>query len=184
MIEAAPKEKSCCHEEPVKNDPFRIGLLKEKWANYKPLIVILIFCTLLSLANSSHGYESIMISFMGYFFVFLSLFKFFDLQGFVKGFATYDLITKHFEPYGYAYPFIELDLGLGYIVGAGLVWVNLLTVIVMTTSGIGVVRSIRSGAIINCACLGTVLNVPLSTVSILENFGMGAMAAAQLLLLS
>jgi hypothetical protein len=183
MSEAVHKEESCCHEEPVKNDPFRIGLLKEKWASYKPLIVILIFCILLSLANSSHGYESIMISFMGYFFVFLSLFKFFDLQGFVKGFVTYDLITKHFKPYGYAYPFIELALGLGYIMGVGLIWVNLFTVIVMTVSGAGVIKSILSGEKINCACLGTVLNVPLSTVSILENFGMGAMAAAQLLLL-
>ena len=37
-----------------------------------------------------------------------------------------------------------------------------------------------SGQKIKCACLGTVLNVPLSAVSILENFVMAAMAAYQL----
>ena len=50
----------------------------------------------------------------------------------------------------------------------------------MLGSGVGVLKSILSGQKIKCACLGTVLNVPLSTVSVLENFGMGAMAAYKL----
>jgi hypothetical protein len=114
---------------------------------------------------------------MGYFFIFLSLFKFFDLKGFVDGFATYDLVTKKFRLYGYIYPFIEFFLGLAYFTKPDLFLLNLVTVVVMMVSGIGVLQSVLSGQKIKCACLGTVLNVPLSTVSILENFGMGAMAA-------
>ncbi len=117
-----------------------------------------------------------MYSFMGYFFTFLSLFKFFNLKEFVEGFATYDLITKRFRVYGYAYPFIEFFLGAAYLSNHNLFLINWVTVVVMTVNGMGVLKSILSGQKIKCACLGTVLTVPLSTVSILENFGMSAMA--------
>jgi len=158
--------------EPAENTP----------ASYQPLLVILIFCVLMSLVQiRPFQADPFMHSFMGYFFIFLSLFKFFDLNGFVDGFSTYDLIAKRFRMYGYAYPFIELALGLSYLAQHSLFFTYLATVIVMTVSGIGVVKSIFSGQKIKCACLGTVLNVPLSTVSVLENVGMGGMAAYQLL---
>ena len=82
--------------------------------------------------------------------------------------------------YGYSYPFIEFSLGAAYLLQYNIVLLNLITLIVMLVSGAGVLKSILSGQKIKCACLGTVLNVPLSTVSVLENFGMGAMAAYKL----
>jgi hypothetical protein len=149
--------------------------------NYKPLIVILIFCILIPFPQIRPlELQEFMYSFMGYFFIFLSLFKFFDLKGFVDGFVTYDIVTKHIRAYGYIYPFIELLLGLGYLTKYDLLTVNLITLIVMVISGIGVIKSILSGQKIKCACFGTVLNVPLSTISILENLGMGIMAAYKL----
>jgi hypothetical protein len=147
------------------------------WKDYQPLIIILVFCLLLTVARQAYY----MYSFMGYFLVFLSLFKFFDLQGFVKGFATYDLITKKFQAYGYAYPFIELFLGLAYLAHFHVFYINLLTIIVMSIGAAGVIKSIASGQKIHCACLGTVLKVPLSTVSIVENMGMALMALFMLL---
>jgi hypothetical protein len=168
-----------CHTCP--HHPTVLSWAKDVWSSYKPLIIILIFCTLLSVIPSpSLNHDRIMSSFMGYFFIFLSLFKFFDLRGFVQGFETYDLIAQRLRFYGYLYPFIELFLGLAYLMRAELLLVNSITLIIMTISGLGVIRSVLSGQKIKCACLGTVLNVPLSTVSILENFGMGAMAAYQL----
>ena len=122
---------------------------------------------------SDHHY---MYSFMGYFFIFLSLFKFFDLEELVEGFSTYDLISRRFRVYGYAYPFIEFLLGAAYLSKFALLFINWITVLIMAISGFGVLISILSGQKIKCACLGTVLDVPLSTISVLENFGMGAMA--------
>ena len=122
--------------------------------------------------------------FMGYFFIFLSLFKLFDLKGFVDGFVTYDLVTKRIRAYGYAYPIIELFLGLAYLAKVALFFTNLITLIVMIVSGIGVLKSVLGGQKMKCACLGTALNVPLSTVSIIENLGMGAMAAYKLIFFS
>jgi hypothetical protein len=151
--------------------------------DYKPLIIVLIFCVILA-SNRTPASHSFMYPFMGYFFVFLSLFKMFDLEGFVEGFATYDLITKRTRVYGYVYPFIELFLGLAYLAQFALFFTNWLTLVVMTISGIGVISGIISDHKVKCACLGTAFNIPLSTVSIVENFGMGAMAAYKLIVFS
>ncbi|MBP9791641.1 MAG: hypothetical protein KBC27_00295 [Rickettsiales bacterium] len=148
---------------------------------YKPLIVILIFCVLLPIIQFNPiDHVEFMYCFMGYFFIFLSMFKFFDLKGFVGGFSTYDLITMRVRGYGYAYPVIEFLLGASYLSQFHITLVNVITVIIMLIGGIGVLKTIVSGHKVKCACLGTALNVPLSTVSLLENFGMGAMAAYQL----
>lgn len=187
ILIAEKGENDCCHLatppsfEGKSFSSFKI--LAEKWENYKPLIIIFIFCIILSCVQSSletHFLEVIMHSFMGYFFIFLSLFKFFDLKGFVDGFCTYDLIAKRLRVYGYTYPFIEFFLGIAYLAKVDLSLINWVTVVVMTVSGLGVLNSVLSGQKIKCACLGTVLNVPLGTISIFENFGMGAMAAYQL----
>ena len=148
---------------------------------YAPLIIILIYCILLSSVHMHAPLsQQFMYNFMGYFFVFLSLFKFFDLKGFVDGFSTYDLIANHIRGYGYMYPGIELILGISYLMQWTLLAINSITLIFMLISGLGVMRSIVSGKKVQCACLGTTLKVPLSTVSVLENFGMGAMAAYHL----
>lgn len=148
---------------------------------YKPLLVILAFCVLIPLVTVGTASRKMMYAFMGYFFLFLSMFKFFDLNGFVNGFSTYDLITKKVRAYGYVYPFIECALGFAYLAEWQLQCVNWVTFVIMMISGVGVLKSVFSGHKLKCACLGTVLNVPLSTVSVIENFGMGAMAAYSLM---
>lgn len=175
------EEKACCHEKPTNLSPDFVQKFREKLVSYKPLLVILIFCLIIPLAQI-HLFEQskYMYYFMGYFFIFLSLFKFFDLKGFVSGFTTYDLVSKKSPVYAYMYPFIEFLLGIAYLTQFNLVLTDLVTVVVMFLSGVGVVKSIFSGEKIKCACLGTALNVPLGSISILENFGMGAMAAYQL----
>lgn len=148
-----PNQIKCCDKD-VKKEASSHKTLKEKWVMYKPLVIILIFCSVMSLPYNAfvvHPFEAFMSSFMGFFFVFLSLFKFFDLKGFVDGFATYDLITKRFRVYGYAYPFIEFFLGLMYLIQFDPFLTNGITVVVMTVSGVGVLRSIGSGKGINAS---------------------------------
>ena len=175
MKKEQPKTKEHAHHQESHNhlnrDKGDNQTFIEHLANYKPLIVILLFCILIPLAQTRPlELQEFMYSFMGCFFIFLSLFQFFDLKGFVDGFVTYDLVTKQIRAYGYAYPFIELLLGLGYLAKYDLFIINMVTVIIMFISSIGVIKSIMSGQKIKCACLGTVLNVPLSTVSILQGF--------------
>ena len=46
------------------------------------------------------------------------------------------------------------------------------------------IRALSKRFDIECACLGTVLSVPLSTVAIIEDIGMAATAAVMLVIVS
>lgn len=113
-------KKESCHSDSL------MGLqnIRENLMRYKPLIVILVFCLLIPLSQiQSFEGGKFMSYFMGYFFIFLSLFKFFDLRGFVEGFSTYDLVTKRFQVYGYTYPFMEFFfIALARIQAISLAW--------------------------------------------------------------
>jgi hypothetical protein len=182
---SSPKQtsKTCCAGKHVHEGPSFLQKLFKAGNDYKPLILILLFSFLMALIQNRFAEQmstAIMHSFMGFFFIFLSLFKFFNIKAFVEGFSTYDLITKYFRPYGYMYPFIEFFLGIAYLAHFQIIILDTITVVVMLVSGAGVLNSVLRGQKIKCACLGTTLNVPLSTVSILENLGMGIMAAYSL----
>jgi hypothetical protein len=57
---------------------------------------------------------------------------------------------------------------------------NALTLVVMGFSALGVIRAVLSKSQIQCACLGTVFKLPMSTVTIVEDLGMVVMAAVML----
>ena len=147
-----------------------------KYKEYLPVGVIVLISLLMALVTHPEDGHQIMAGFMGYFFVIFAMFKFFDLKGFAEGFAMYDILTQKDVRYAYAYPFIELLLGLGYLSGIAPFLINLMAFVIMSISAYGVIKAMMEGLDVRCACLGTVLNVPLSTVSILENVGMGLMA--------
>jgi hypothetical protein len=155
---------------------------RRRWQDYLPLFVILALTLLAATARQAatdawDGREW-MHDFMGLFLVVFSMFKFFDLPGFADGFQKYDLLENPFRPYGYAYPFLELGLGLGYLARWNLPLVYAATTLVMAFGALGVIRALRRGLDVRCACLGTVLKVPLSTVALTEDLGMAVMAAA------
>jgi hypothetical protein len=50
----------------------------------------------------------------------------------------------------------------------------------MIFSGIGVTQMVMQKRKFECACLGTFIKVPLTKVTIVEDFGMAAMAALML----
>ena len=53
---------------------------------------------------------------------------------------------------------------------------NAVTVVVMGFSSIGVIQSVLNKKRIQCACLGAVFNLPMSTVTIIEDLLMIVMA--------
>jgi hypothetical protein len=152
-----------------------------QWRDYLPLATIVLLTLLAATARQAEygawHWMRWMHDFMGLFLVVFSMFKFFDLPGFADGFQMYDLLAKPFRPYAYAYPFIELGLGLGYLARWHPVLIYAVTVVVMSWGALGVIRALGKGLDLDCACMGTILKVPLSTVALLENLGMAAMAA-------
>ncbi len=152
------------------------------WSAYVPLLVIIATAAVVAAASSVGTPAGVrgtwMHGFMGVFLVVLAMFKFFDLSGFADGFQMYDLLAKRVRAYAYAYPVIELGLGLAYLAGWGFPGVYGATIAVMLFGSLGVLHALRRGLDVKCACMGTVLQVPLSTVALTEDLGMAAMAAA------
>lgn len=155
-------------------------------ADYLPLIIIVLLTLLCASAKeASHvawNGTRWMQNFMGFFLVVFSMFKLFDLSGFADGFQMYDLLAKPFRPYAYIYPFIELALGLSYLAQLAPAITYSVTIVVMLWGAAGVFRALLKGLDLECACMGTILKVPLSTVALLEDLGMAAMAGAMLLM--
>jgi copper chaperone CopZ len=162
--------------------------LPEKNATtYRPLLIILGY--LLAVTSSvlfATGHWDAMLAmrlFMGGFFIAFSFFKMLDLRGFADTYRGYDLIAKQIPNYGLIYPFIELVLGLTYLANANPLLVNAATTVVMSVSLIGVIRAVISKTTIRCACLGTFFQLPMSTVTLIEDGLMLAMAVTMLFLL-
>lgn len=118
--------------------------------------------------------------FMGFFLCSFAMLKIFHPGAFADGFEMYDLLAKRFRLYGFIYPFIELGLGLAYFSFWFPAFIYTATIIVMIFGSLGVLSALKRGLDINCPCMGSVLDVPLSTVTLTEDIGMALMAAALL----
>jgi hypothetical protein len=121
--------------------------------------------------------------FMGGFFLAFSYFKLLDVPAFASSYASYDIIARRWLGYGYIYPFIELALGLLFITGFAPFFTNAATLAVMGISTIGVIISLAQKRKFQCACMGAVFNLPMSTITLIEDLLMVAMSAAMLVLL-
>ena len=162
------------------------GLPPKSAQTYKPLLILLAYLLLVIFAASiASGHFQLMEAmrlFMGGFFIAFSFFKMLDLRGFADAYRSYDLVAKAWPSYGYVYPFIELTLGHAYLAAWQPFGVNLATAFIMGISLLGVIKAVTSRQTIRCACLGTVFNLPMSTVTIIEDGLMLAMALLGLLL--
>jgi len=157
-----------------------------KLKEYRSLIIVLtsIIVGVVIIQNIRGVTSSIdfMRIFMGLFFIVFGFFKTLDLKGFVMAYAEYDIIAIRSSIYAYVYPFIELALGILYLSNTYLIGVNIVTVFIMGIGSIGVIKTLLDKRKIRCACLGTVVKLPMTTVTVIEDLGMGLMAAGMLVL--
>ena len=118
--------------------------------------------------------------FMGYFFLGFAFFKLLNVSAFATAFATYDIVAKRSRAYALTYPFIELLLGAAFLSRMFPMVTNIVTAVVMSVGLVGVIQAVRNKQAIQCACLGTAFNLPMSVVTIIENSVMIAMSLAML----
>ena len=153
---------------------------------YKPILLVfgyLIGVTIINeVTKSRFNYMSAMHLFMGGFFLVFSFFKLLDIKGFAYSYMTYDIIAKKWIGWGFIYPFIELSLGLAYLFHFAILEATIITLVVMSVSSIGVIQSLLAKKKIQCACLGTVFNLPMSNITLIEDLLMVVMAAVMLIL--
>ena len=151
---------------------------------YRPLLIIAGFIAIASLAGTmtASGINGPlwMTHFMAGFFLVFSAFKLPDLTGFADAYATYDLLARRWHGYGFVYPFLEMALGFAYLFRWAPSATHIATIALMGFSSLGVIAALREKRTIQCACLGTVLKLPMSTITLVEDLGMVAMAALAL----
>lgn len=161
----------------IESDPSDLG-------TYKPLFMIVAFIFGFSfLSQFPFDNFSLMIwmrHFMTGFFVVFSFFKLLNIKGFADAYKMYDIVAAKWNSWGYIYPFIELTLGVFYLINFSPLLTNTVTVIVLGVSSVGVIKSNLDKRKIKCACLGDVFNLPMSTVTIIEDLSMVVMAIGML----
>lgn len=151
-----------------------------KLKSFVPLIIIFAFIIVFSVIASwwrqVFSYQSIMIDFMAGFFLVFGAFKLIKLSAFVEAYAMYDEIAKRVKAYGYIYPFVEIALGLAFLLRYEIVTVAWITLALMIVNSFGAYNGIRDKKVLMCGCLGTVFKLPMSYVSLGEDLLMAAMA--------
>ncbi len=176
------------YEKPHEPVVFTDDTEQKTWPQtYKPILLIFGYVLAVSLIA---GFSTVefngglaMRVFMAGFFLVFSFFKMLDLNGFADSYTMYDVIARKFRHWAYVYAFIELGLGFAYAINFAPLLTNAITLMVMLISIIGVLQSVLNKRSIQCACLGAVFNLPMSTVTIIEDGLMIAMSAATILML-
>ena len=160
--------------------PIKVGdsLSETSLNQYYPLFLIAGFITVVSLLTSfqqgiyvSKNFEIkiFLHNFMTGFFLVFSFFKLLDIKSFAESFQMYDLLAVKLPVYGKVYPFIELGLGILCLIHFQLYYVYLVDIVIMGFGALGVIKSVLGKRKIRCACLGSVFNLPMSTITIIEN---------------
>lgn len=168
--------------EPTNSTPPHENSMEK--ASYFPLALIVgyILGVTLLVEWSAGAFDATraMSNFMAGFFLVFSFFKLLNLSAFADAYSTYDVIAARSRAYALAYPFLELALGVAYLVRFQPFATNLATLVLMTIGTVGVAQSLLARRKIQCACLGTVFNLPMSSVTLVEDLSMAVMAAVML----
>ena len=165
-----------------------LDVISLSWlTTYSPLLLIVAYIlggsVLVQIGMSGLASVNVMETmryFMAGFFLVFSFFKLLDINAFANAYAGYDLLAKHWRGWGLIYPFVELALGVAYLANFQPQLTHWITLIVMGFSSIGVIRAVASKTQIQCACLGSVFKLPMSTVTVVEDVSMVLMAAVML----
>jgi len=154
--------------------------------SYLPIVLIFAYITgvtlLVQVINGGFDPMQWMRHFMAGFFLVFSFFKIMNLRGFAEGYSTYDIVARRVFAWGFIYPFVELVLGLAFLSGLFSLGINIAAFVVMGVSSIGVVNSLVKKLPFQCACLGTVIKLPLSKVTLFEDLLMAAMSIISIIM--
>jgi len=154
-----------------------------KLKQLKPLFIILGYITIATmlLNYNRETWDGAMPDFMGLFLIVFSFFKMLDLKGFPESFKMYDPLAKALPYYGWIYPFLETALGILFLMRFEIKIALIVTIVILTITTIGVIKTLRSKKSIQCACLGTALKLPMTQATLIENGIMITMGIVYLL---
>ena len=160
------------------NTSFQIEEGKSKFQQLKPLLLIFfyIISAIVLLHYKNWSWNEAMLDFMGLFYVIFSFFKMLDLKGFPESFRMYDPLAKRIPLYGSIYPFLETSLGLMFLMRFEIKIALIITLVLLGITTFGVTKTLLDKKLIQCACLGTALKLPMTEATFIENIIMIVMA--------
>ena len=148
-----------------------------------PLFLIFGYITIAAILLNYNPWNgsSFMLDFMGLFYVVFSFFKLLDLKGFPESFKMYDPLAKVLPVYGWVYPFVEVALGIMFLMRIEIPIALIVTLIILGNTTFGVTKALLDKKAIQCACLGTALKLPMTKATFIENSIMIVMAIIMLI---
>lgn len=180
-LQNALSDKYTISEQEAKNVFSSTQTVKEEKSELKQLFplflilgYILIASTLLNI--KPWNIDGFMLDFMGLFYIVFSFFKLIDLKGFPESFRMYDPLAKAIPAYGWIYPFIEVVLGLMFLMRFQTDIALIVTLVILGITTFGVTKTLLDKKSIQCACLGTALKLPMTKATFIENAIMIVMA--------
>ena len=156
---------------------------KSKIEQLKPLFLILFYITSASILLNFRdwNWNEFTLDFMGLFFIIFSFFKMLDLKGFPVSFKMYDPLAKVIPVYGFLYPFVETVLGIMFLMRIQIIFALIVSLIILLVTTVGVTKTLLSKKIVQCACLGTHLKLPMTEATLIENIIMLSMSIIMIL---
>ena len=156
---------------------------KSKIEQLKPLFLILFYITSASILLNfkDWNWNEFTLDFMGLFFIIFSFFKILDLKGFPVSFKMYDPLAKVVPVYGFLYPFVETALGIMFLMRIQIIFALIVSLIILLVTTVGVTKTLLSKKIVQCACLGTHLKLPMTEATLIENIIMLSMSIFMIL---
>jgi len=143
-----------------------------------PLFLIFGYITITAILLNYNPFnlDGFMLDFMGLFYIVFSFFKMLDVRGFWQSFQMYDPLAKTLLVYGWVYPFVEVALGVFFLMRFRIEIALISTILVLGITTIGVTKVLVDKKKIPCACLGTALKLPMTKATFIENTMMLIMA--------
>jgi hypothetical protein len=146
---------------------------------FLPLIVISLLTILFAfghtwwLSGDSHVFMQYLMA--GYFLIFGAL-KVSNWPAFVRSYRKYDWLAARSSAYAWAYPALEIILGVFYYLALWSFFLNLFVLVLMLEKAVSVYTAIKTKKISRCACLGGWFSIPITYVTVFEDLLMASMA--------
>jgi hypothetical protein len=161
-------------------------MAEQEPTSYLPLLLVLLCIVAADAAwtlwSGDHTLFTAVRIFMGLFFVVFGLFKTLDWHGFADAFADYDIVAQRSKVYAWLYPAIEVAVGILLLSNRAVMIACIVDLIIMGIGSIGVLQAVRHKRKIRCACLGVMIQLPMTSITLIEDIGMGVLGVVMLLL--
>ena len=156
---------------------------RQEWLKLAGVYAVIVICATIMSYILSFDLRIWLEWFMGGFLIIFGSFKLIGYEMFIMTFPQYDPIAARSKIYTMIYPFIELFLGFLYVSNLLPVFRDISTLIIFSIGAWGVLKytSRNNKETIQCACLGNIIKLPLSTVTLIEDVLMAGLSVIMLI---